>query len=258
MAGADTVPEDRVAISTTRLPLQLAVDWLVNTGCPGDFSMEFWGPVDEPLGPDEYVLRIARTELNGATCNDVSTVRRVELGFTEPVGPTDIRAFVADEFAFANSNSSHGSATTAEGSFDLLLVAPLNDFQANEPIDLTAELAYDGTADSVTLSGHWLPAISFQSLTGGPILYPYGSILLCPDQEVELRRGVGLQAHFTRPDSPASGDPNNAYYDQFMFDGQFRLPAGTYLISTAVSFSLGSNCTGDHVVLRTAIVIHVR
>jgi hypothetical protein len=52
-------------------------------------------------------------------------------------------------------------------------------------------------------------------------------------------------------------DPNYAYRSQYAYDGKFRLPDGSYLIYTGVGFDVGPDCTGDHVQLRTAIVIRV-
>ena len=127
---------------------------------------------------------------------------------------------------------------------------------ANEPINITASLTYAGL-DSVTLSGWWRPDFGFVSLTGGPSLHPYGHILLCPDAEAQLSPGGGIVGQLEHPHPPAPGDPNNAYFDEYAYDGQFRLPAGTFLIFTGVGFNVGGNCSGDHVALRTGIVIHV-
>lgn len=52
-------------------------------------------------------------------------------------------------------------------------------------------------------------------------------------------------------------DPNYAYRSEYAYDGKFRLPDGSYLIYTGVGFDVGPHCTGDHVQLRTAIVIRV-
>lgn len=252
MARADLIPEEPIEVTTTRLPGQLAVDWNVNTGCPGDERMEFWGPVEEPIGPADYVLQVAHRTLGGEVCNDLGTVRRVELGFTELVRPADIQAFVTRE-SVAEDTTSNAAGV---GSFDLLLAAPLGGVPANEPIDITASLTYKGS-DPVTLSGSWRPDFSFVSLAGGPSLHTYGSILLCPDAEAQLSPGDSIVGQLEHPQPQVSGDPNNAYYDEYAYDGQFRLPAGTYLIFTGVAFNVGSQCSGDRVALRTAIVIRV-
>jgi hypothetical protein len=256
IAHSDVVPAGNVQVTTTGVPLQLAVDWKVNTACPGDFAMEFWGPVAMPPGNDIYALRIARSGLSGATCIGETVVRRVEVSFTESVKPYEIAAFVADEFQSVNSNSSSVSATTAEGTFTLHLGTPLSGFQVNEPIVIRAQLTYDGLADPAVISGGF-PQLWLASLTGGPIFSPYASDLMCPQSQEELSNGGSLGSQFPLPLPPDLSDPNRAFYDQFVSDDVLRLPAGTYLFAASSEFNTGKGCSGEGVRLHTAIAVQV-
>jgi hypothetical protein len=255
MARSDLVPDGNVEVTTTGLPFQLAVDWKVNSACPGDFAMEFWGPVAMPAGPDIYALRIARTGLSGATCIGETEVRRVELAFTESVKPYEIQAFVADEFESVNSNSSKVSATTAEGTFTLSLGTPLSGFQANEAIVLRAFLNYEGATSSVISGGY--PELWLASLTGGPVLSPYAGDLMCPHSDLEFGNGDSIGSEFPLPRPPVLSDPNRAFYDQYVSDGLLRLPAGTYLFAVSSDFNTGKGCSGENVRLHTAIAVQV-
>ena len=125
--------------------------------------------------------------------------------------------------------------------------APTQDFVANEPIDgVQAILEYRGDRKSVTVSGWPTPEILFEQLDGDLSLQPYGHILICPDREYRLAPSQPLTAGIQqRGTPPIADDPNAAYYDQYMYDGQFRLPVGAYRIYTGVSFNIGPHCTGD-------------
>jgi hypothetical protein len=257
MAQADLIPERPIEVSTTGLPGQLVVDWTVNTGCPADETIEFWGPTDQSLGLAGYVLQLARREIPGEQCSDLVAVRRVELGFTVMVRPSDILPFIVDESTAEARISQQASVVTNAGRFTLLLSGALDGYAANTPIDVAPRLTFEGE-DKVTLSGGWRPDFTFDSLSGGPSFERYGSDLMCPDIEAQLAAGDSVTGTLPHPPSTAEGDPNYAYFNEFSPDGLFRLPEGTYLISAGVSFSVGGDCQGEAVRLWSAIVIHVR
>jgi hypothetical protein len=195
-------------------------------------------------------VRSQTSEVPGDAC-DVVTFRTVEIEFTDPISPRDILGLAVDKSIADNTVS----ASASEGSFQLKLSAPAVS-PANQPIDVTSSLVYQGTGQ-VTLSGWWTPNFAFASLTDGPNLPPYGHILLCPDAEVQLRPGEPVLGTLDGGMEVTSEDPNYAYRSQYAYDGKFRLPDGSYLIYTGVGFDVGPDCTGDHVQLRTAIVIRV-
>jgi hypothetical protein len=241
-------------ITSTSTPNQLSAWWPVNIGCPADEELEFWGPVDQLVGLTEYVLRLARQrspQFDPLACGDVLEIRQVRVDLTntvqpEGVFPVEIDRWMADATV---------SSVTSSGAFDLQLAAP-QVLVPNEPIDITSMLSYHGL-DPVTLSGWWQPDFAFVSLTGGPSFTSYGSILLCPDGEADMSPQDGINGRLQGPTELDPGDPNYAYREEYAYDGQFRLPAGAYLIYTGVTFNVGADCSGELVRLRNAIVIEV-
>lgn len=241
----------------------LLVSWPVvldATCSPLPTELELW----DLAASAGYALRIGMVAaesgpqvLPGVICDAATGVETAVLSSIDPIAADDLYAFQAIETRNLNrSIVSHGSSA---GAFDLALEAANTTYVAGEPIDdIEARLLYEGDHEFATISGGGTPHLRFDQLDGDLAFVPYGSVLLCRPRELELRRGIALSAKFERPDDIAPGDPNNAYYEQYMYDGQFRLPAGTYLITAAASFNIGSNCQGEHVALSTSIVIHVR
>lgn len=251
---ADFVPDKPIEVTTTRLPYQLAATWAVNPGCPADEQLEFWGPIEQPIGLAEFVLQLARqrdARFEPATCGDVLNVRQVQIAFTVNIRPEDILAISVDR-SVADGTVSNAAV---DGSFDLQLAAPQAP-SPNEPVGVTSRLTYHGT-DPVTLSGHWRPDFVFTPLTSGPTFDPYGSLLLCPNAQVHLSADEGVSGNLQGPTALDPADPNYAYRQQYAYDGQFRLPAGAYLIYTGVGFVIGSDCSGERVHLQSAIVVEV-
>jgi hypothetical protein len=241
-------------ITRTSTPNQLSAWWPVNIGCPADEQLEFWGPVDHVVGLTEYVLRLARQrspQFDSLTCGDVLEIRQVQVDLTNTVQPEDVFPVAIDRWMADATVSS----VTSSGAFDLELAAP-QVLVPNEPIDITSMLSYHGV-DPVTLSGWWQPDFAFVSLTGGPSFKSYGSILLCPDGEADMSPQDGISGRLQGGTELDPGDPNYAYREEYAYDGQFRLPAGAYLVYTGVMFNVGADCSGELVRLRNAIVIEV-
>jgi hypothetical protein len=251
MREALSVPDGRIGLEQTGVANRLAVSWASAAGCAYEAErLEFWGPNDQ-LVPDEFLMRLTFVDVE-PLC-DVFQMRRVEIDFTGPFQNTDVRAFAIDESTSSNTISSFGSDG---GGFQLRLEAPAEGLLANSPLDVTSSLTYV-YEDPVTLSGWWRPDFGFTSLTGGPSLYPYGNILMCPDSELEMSYDDSVMGRLQGPEELTPDDPNYPYRNEYAYDGQFRLPAGTYLIQTGVNFNIGPNCTGDRVDLQTSIVITV-
>lgn len=179
-------------------------------------------------------------------------MRQVQIGFTvSDMRPEDILAISVDRSVADGTVSSR----VADGTFELHLAATQAQIP-NEPIDITSRLTYEGT-DPVTLSGNWRPDFAFSALAHGPSFSPYGSLLLCPDTEVGLSAGQGVNGHLEGSAALDPTDPNYAYRQQYAYDGQLRLPAGAYLIYGSVSFGMGSDCSGERISLQSAVVVEV-
>jgi hypothetical protein len=71
-----------------------------------------------------------------------------------------------------------------------------------------------------------------------------------------LVRGEGIQVDYVTELPIPADEPFASYYEQFMYDGQFRLPAGTYRVYANSTFSVGSGCGSLPLPLSASIVIH--
>lgn len=252
---ADTAPDGPIDVGIARLPNRIRATWVLSVGCPADDRLEFWGLADGP-GLAEYVLQLSREretqpEPAPLSCGDVLDVRQVEVEFVDVIRPEDILAISVDRSLGDGTVSNVASS----GVFDLQLAAS-QAWEPNEPIDVTSRLTYHGT-DPVTLSGWWRPDFAFTPLAGGPRFDSYGSLLLCPDAEVELAANEGVSGHLEGGSDLDPADPNYAYREEYAYDGQFRLPGGAYLIYTGVTLYVGADCSGELVRLWNAIVIEV-
>ena len=81
---------------------------------------------------------------------------------------------------------------------------------------------------------------------------------MCPaDHPVVFEKNVAQDTDF-RLLQGAGTEQYSAYFQQYGYDGQLRLPAGTYRLYAFVDFFIGDNCQGEHVSITASLVIHVR
>jgi hypothetical protein len=245
---------------------QLRVAWpVVLDNCtPMNTRLQLWRdphPVSS-LGTG-YVLAIRMSSPNalppdplGPMCDIATGMHTATLQLAEPIDPADIHVFQTVESA-----DHIGSSTWVEaldGFFELSLSVRRGALIANEPLDeLSAALTYQGERRDLVVYEGGLPELSWSQLDGDLTFHPYGHLLICRNSSTDLGPDGRVESTFVRPNEPAAGDPNNAFYDEFMDDGKFRLPAGTYLVTAGTSFFSEPNCGGERTRLTTSIVIEV-
>jgi hypothetical protein len=250
MARAEETPGGAIGVVTTRLPGQLAVDWTVNSGCPADERMEFWGPTDAPIGLANYVVQLSRRQLPGQQCNDLVSVRRVELGFTVFVQPSDILPLVVDESATGVSVS-HKMSVAAGVEFDLSISASQSEYSDGDAIEVSSSLVAGSDVMVSCLSG---PIISLDQLDGPLAFEPGPFIRSCPGSR-DLSSGGELTNGFL-PAVRNDSEPNPL--DPYVRDGKLYLPPGTYRFVSRSSLSVGAKPNENPVRLEASIVIQVR
>jgi hypothetical protein len=240
-------------------PDQFLVGWDALGNC-GPSQAEFW-QLQEDFGASAqgrpgYEMRIAQLDPT-AVCDSAATyVLTVTLD--APIDHRDVGAFLTRPSPTSpGENEGVDGMASSDGFLQLSIHGSNSDFAANEPIAITSTLDYTGDRESVTLAGGPTPQFGFEQLDGGLYvdLPPHG--LTCPREDTELVRGEGIQVDYVRELPIPADEPFASYYEQFMYDGQFRLPAGTYRVYANSTFSVGSGCASLPLPLSASIVIHV-
>lgn len=147
------------------------------------------------------------------------------------------------------------SVETSVGTFELTLEADQRVYTAGEPIDLWAELRYQGDLERVELSGYALITGASYDQVDGDLRMP--SVHPVPCMPLELRRDEPYRQPGGKGLSYSADDPNADFYRDWADDPVLWLPVGTWQISVGSGFTVGAACTGEDLDLSASIVVSV-
>jgi hypothetical protein len=146
-------------------------------------------------------------------------------------------------------------AIVRDGEFELEITSPRSEWAANEPIEVTAELRYLGSAERIEIGGSGAGPISFG-------VYELGGM-----RRMDAMWQMDCAPHKLGPDAPivaayqksggwAPDDPNRGFYEAFFADPEFRLPAGRWQVDAWARFGVGA-CDGRQVDARASLILTV-
>jgi hypothetical protein len=143
------------------------------------------------------------------------------------------------------------TARVRAGDFTLEIATPLERWEAGEPIAVSATLTYEGSGTSTIYGPEPVPLSFGVREIGGTremaaFLTYYGAPLRIGPEAlvVEYRKSGGW--------SPGD-DPNEAFYEDFFADPEFRLPAGRWEVTAWARFATEEG--GPYTVDATAALV---
>jgi hypothetical protein len=242
---------------------QLEVRWESPAACDPPVEVELWGPMVYELpfarGP-EFVVQIAQLPGFGSPegCHPGVATLGVRIGLKSPV-PAD-RATLE---VFRTTNGVGRDVDAVDGhSLQLTLTSTNAEYQAGEPIEISASLLYSGPRQAISMSGlSGPPLFGFHQLDGD-VRQTDGSGWTCQDLELERdvpstfpyrKSGVFIPENFPDPDAEA------AYWS----DPELRLPPGIYRLFASAGgvidgFCMGGDGDQSTLSVRASIIIEVR
>ncbi|MEX2546558.1 MAG: hypothetical protein WD830_02065 [Chloroflexota bacterium] len=181
-------------------------------------------------------------------CLDVVGTQSVHLYPTDKIAPGAVDVILTRASAGVDSED------TEVGTFTLRLIEGAIEYAANEPIDIRAELTYDGPTETTELWGAGLmDGFRVRQLDGPFSLSDIHPMWCVP---LSLTSGAPLVVDF-RKGQLVDGDGPIA--DRSVLeDPELGLPPGTWRITVSSTFSTGSGCSRDNVLLDSSVVIVVR
>ncbi len=243
--GSPTTPLD---------PHLLTFDWVIP--CAADVSdtfLSFWSRQDLETGGSlrqPYVLVVERSPWKpGLGCFTALGRRVVHVEMRQPIARDDIDLTVIKE--------GHGGELVEFdwGYFTLGLTSDKRQYAAAEPIDIKAELLYEGPPVELWGAG-LLSGFAIEQLDG-PLAMPPGPMIQ-PCVSLSLPAGEPYVVPFVKHTHWSDDDPNADFYREWLADPVVRLPAGTWLVTAYSDFLVGPDCRGDPVVMEASVVITVR
>jgi len=243
------------ALIPTSDPRVLTYEWTIP--CAADVSstvLDFWSRHDATTGSSRppYLLIATRSEPKpGSGCFDVIGRRVVQVVFNEPIAMADV------EFVLVKPQGGGDIVEFDWGYFGLGLTSENAEYAAGEPIEIQAELLYDGIEPTLTLSGvtTLVNGFGIEQLDGPLVMGPGWEV---PCLRHEIRSAEPLVFAYVKSAGWTQDDPNAQFYQEWMQDPQLRLPAGTWLVTAYSEFAVGSDCGGPQVTLEASIVVTVR
>jgi hypothetical protein len=134
-------------------------------------------------------------------------------------------------------------ARDADESFELLLQVGSTRYTANQPIDLSATLAYLGPEAGIDLAGSGSGLISFSAKQLDGRLQ-IGGAQTSDCKAYRLNRGQPLEVPYMKSGAWSNDDPDAAFYQAFFKDPVFRLPPGRWQIFATAEF-YEKECPGE-------------
>ncbi|MEX2546560.1 MAG: hypothetical protein WD830_02075 [Chloroflexota bacterium] len=238
-------------------PATLTLAWQVAAICSSmPARVDLWPPPEgtreHPQGP-KYALHLdvldpVAGEIQG--CRDVVGTQQLRLFLNEPLSAERVDALIT------HGMSGTDSQLTAAGTFTLTVFARAAEYAVDEPIDVHAELVYEGPARSavVTGVGELVNGFGVRQLDGPISIGPGWNEPCIRDS---LTNGVELVEPYRKSGGWSEDDPLRDFYMSFFADPELRLPAGTWAI-TAYSEFYSGECGGELVKLTASVVIEVR
>jgi hypothetical protein len=210
-----------------------------------------------------YAVRLSRSRpsgnylVPGAICDAGTGVQTATISMSDEL-PGPPLAFYTE---FSGSTQRSQAVGSVGSDAFKLIVGSSTTYPADEPLtNLTSTLVFvNGDSYPIDVWGG-RPSMLFQQLDGDLQLLSYGSVLTgCPEQ-TSMARGDSIDGRFDLSTPMEPGDPNYEYASQYAYDGQIRLPAGTYIVFAGTSLTTGPTCTDIDGTLRlkSAVVIEVR
>ncbi|HUR17075.1 MAG TPA: hypothetical protein VMZ33_07300 [Candidatus Limnocylindrales bacterium] len=171
----------------------------------------------------------------------------VYITFSQPMLAADIHAVL--------ENASNVRRTSV-GDFRLSIFANRREFEAEDLIDISASLLYQGGSESITVAGvgTLVNGFSVRQLDGELSMGPAWNEPCIPET---LTREVPYEVDFEKSGGYGPDDPNRDFYMRYLADPELRLPSGVWLITAHSEFWAGA-CSGDYVSLTASVVVRVR
>ena len=147
---------------------------------------------------------------------------------------------------------------TDSGTFTLMLVAGASVYETDQPIDVHAELLYDGPTDTIALSGvgNLVNGFGVRQLDGPYSMGPGWNEPCIPDA---LQDGVPLIEPFQKSGGYSEDDPLRPFYVHYFADPEFSLPAGLWEVAAYSEFFIGTcGVDSELVQLRASTMIEVQ
>lgn len=235
-------------------PNVLTFTWTIP--CVSDVSdtvLSFWAR-GEPaeVGLDRpYALIAERSAWKPSLgCFTALGARVVQVVFGGPIWKEDI------DFVLIKEGRGGDIAEFDWGYFWLTLTSDKLEYAAGEPIEISAELMYDGPSP-IALSGVFSLVNGFGiKQLDGPLTMGLGWDEPCMPHEMRAYEPYTVPLQKSASWSP--DDPNAAFYRDWASDPVLRLPAGTWLVTAYSDFTVGTGCSGERVELTGSVVLEVR
>ena len=148
------------------------------------------------------------------------------------------------------------TATDADASFRLTLEAGQDRYRAGQEIEVVATLTYLGPAGMVEARGSSNPGIIGFSIErkAPPVAVHPAYTTDCGSHPME--RGVPVAHPFAKSGGFTPDEPLAPFYEAYFADPSLRLPAGTWTITAAGSWSVG-DCGVEPHALSAAVTVVV-
>ena len=142
-------------------------------------------------------------------------------------------------------------AEAGDGLFLLVVRSPADRYGAGQPVEVFAELVYQGPKNRETIY-HAASPIGWQiAQLDGPAVM--GGMMAAPCLSTELTRGLAKRYPFEKGGVVEDAPP----FDRAWFEDQaLRLPSGRWRIAATMSASLG-DCGGEGHALEAAVVLAI-
>ena len=245
--------DDLIEPSSATDPPSVTLTWPVP--CSTDSwrtLLQFWPPPngDSSEKPSHLLIADRKSPLGDGGCFTAMSGRQVRIDLAAPLDWTEI------EQVFLEDGRGTASQHTDAGDFELELTAGASEYAAGEPVDISASVTYRGPAESVTVTGvgDLVNGFGIRQIDG-PISIGPGWDEPCVQDELE--NGVPQVEPYRKSGGWSPDDPLAELYQAFFDDPEFRLPAGTYIITAYSEFYAG-DCGGELVDLAASVVIRVR
>ncbi len=255
----DPNPTDRADVQPGPDAADIRVSWPLPNCAIDAVEVQLWGPISYGSAPasvvPNYFLGVGQSSPTGpcTTLGGSPGTMTVELTLIAPMADGDLDVFAMGEGSPTLGVRGGDIQETAVGKFELsLFAAPTG----ADPTEVSAATTYRGS-DPVTIYCGGYPELSLLQLDGDISLPAGAHVAMCTSED-DLSPGDLLATTFTRPGGLDPTNPDYAFYDQYMPDGQLRLPPGSYLITARVYFNLSQPGTGEQVSLQASVIFTVQ
>lgn len=145
-------------------------------------------------------------------------------------------------------------AVARDGMFVLEIASPRDRWAGNEPIRLAATLSYEGSRQLRLMgAGSGLIAYTVTELTGSREM---GAVRTSDCEPYDIGPDRPIKVDYIKSGAVNPGEPNEAFYEEFFSDPEFRLPAGRWRVEAWARFAVGE-CGEPETELRAAVVLAV-